>query len=247
MAVATVLSTQIFMDEYRFTTNANMTHIATNVVMKNSTTFVSGGYDTFVPGLKNLVCDLGGFNDYAAGGLDEWMRSNYGTTQTVTVVPLGETLGNAAVITQGILETDPSFDGSVGDIPAVKLSVKPVGQVIAQGQVTNITSPTITVTGNTTPVQVGAITATQQMRAAVHVLAISGTATPTLTCQLASSATSGGAYTTRGPAGAGITVIGGQFLATGLIGAITDTWWRLNYTVTGTSPIFTVFASIAPS
>lgn len=245
MAIAAQTSAEIFLGSYRFTVNATNVNVGLHVDVKDATTFGSGGFEQFVPGLKVLTLNLQGLTDYAAGAYDEWIRTSYGTVQVASVSPGVMAVGNTVVITQGIPETNENFGGHVGDISKVSTAVKPVGNVVAQGQVTNITAPTITVTGNTTPVQVGALGALQQAYAAIHVVTIAGTATPTLTCQLASSPTSGGAYTTRGAAGAGLTAIGGQFLATGILGVITDTWWRLNYTVSGTSPIFTVFASIA--
>lgn len=245
MAVATQTSCQIFFDEYRFGANATMANIGVTVATKDSTTFTSGGYQNFVASLKTLVADFTGFNDYAVGGFDEWQRSNYGTTQVVSVSPGVEATGNVAIITQGIPDIAPSFDATVGDIPSVKFACKPVGQVIAEGQVTNITTPTITANGFSTPVNIGNLGATQQASAAIHVISITGTATPTITAQIQSSATSGGAYTNRGSAGSGITVIGGQFLRTGVIGAVAEGWWRISWTVSGTSPVFGVYASLA--
>lgn len=245
MAVATQTSCQIFLDEFRFGANATMANIGVTVATKDATTFGSGGYMNYVAGLKMLVADFQGFNDYASGAFDEWQRSNYGTTQTVSVSPGVEATGNVVVITQGIPDVAPSFDAQVGNIPAVKFACKPVGQVIAEGQVTQITTPTIIANGNSTPVNIGNLGATQQASAAIHVISIAGTATPTITAQIQSSATSGGAYTNRGAAGAGITAIGGQFLRTGVLGAVAEGWWRINWTVSGTSPIFGVYASLA--
>lgn len=247
MAVATQTSCQIFLDEFRFATFATAVDQATVVTMKNATTFGSGGYSMFVAGLKMLNLNLTGLNDYAALSLDEWLRGNVGTTQVVSIGPGIEATGSTVVITQGIPDVASNFDAQVGDIPAVKFAVKPVGQVIAEGQVTQITSPTITANGFSTPVNIGNLGATQQASAAIHVISIAGTATPTLTAQIQSSTTSGGAYTNRGSAGAGITAIGGQFLRTGVLGAVAEGFWRISWTVSGTSPIFGVFASLAIS
>ncbi|MFK5282069.1 hypothetical protein ACI3PL_21175, partial [Lacticaseibacillus paracasei] len=88
----------------------------------------------------------------------------------------------------------------------------------------------------TTPVQIGALTSTLYVVAAVYVSAYSGTGT--ITCQLQSAAMSGGSYTNRGSAGAAISAVGAQWItATGL--TVTDTWWRLNITASA-SPVATV-------
>lgn len=247
MAVAVQTSAQIFLDEFRFGASATNAAFGVSLAKKDATTFGSGGFEMSTTGLKMLDLNLTGFNDFGSGALDEWMRSNYGTTQVISVGPGVEATGSTVVITQGIPDMAPSFDATVGDIPSVKFACKPVGQVIGEGQVTNITTPTLTANIASTPVNIGNLGATQQASAAIHVLSIVGTATPTLTAQIQSSTTSGGAYTNRGSAGAGITAIGGQFLRTGVLGAVAEGWWRINWVVSGTSPIFSVFASLAIS
>jgi hypothetical protein len=112
---------------------------------------------------------------------------------------------------------------------------------MAEGQVTRSDATNITATTTTTPVQIGALTSSLYVVAAVHVSAYSGTGT--ITCQLQSAPTSGGSYTNRGSAGAAISAVGAQWItATGL--TVTDTWWRLNITASA-SPVATVLASIA--
>jgi hypothetical protein len=191
-----------------------------------------------------MMIDVGGYNDFTTvTGADEYLRGIVGAGQQVlTLAPVGDTVGTVAQVTRGLIDTLQSFDGQVGNPSNLKLKVWGAQSILAEGQVTQSSSGTITATGNTSPVQVGALSAIQSMYAAVHVLSVTGT-TPSATFQLASSATSGGAYTVRGSAGAAMTAAGAQWLTAA--GAVTDTWWRLNVTVSGTTPVFTVLASIA--
>ena len=146
------------------------------------------------------------------------------------------------MFTRGLLGGYQPFRAAAGDVPAVALTVRPTGTPIAEGLVTQASTTAITATGNTTPQQVGAPIAGRTVYASIHALTVTGT-TPSATFQLASSATLGGAYTARGSAGAAITAAGGQLLS--VAGPFTDAFWRLNVTVTGTTPVFAVLAAIA--
>jgi hypothetical protein len=144
----------------------------------------------------------------------------------------------------GIMPEKQPFNSSApGELSTISQTIR-AGTTyppIAEGQVTRSDATNITATTTTTPVQVGALTSTLYVVAAVHVSAYSGTGT--ITCQLQSASTSGGSYTNRGSAGAAISAVGAQWItATGL--TVTDTWWRLNITASA-SPVATVLASIA--
>lgn len=99
-------------------------------------------------------------------------------------------------------------------------------------------------TGNSTITQVGAATNVQTITSVVHVSAVSGT-NPTLDVVVKSDATNNfsGSETTR------LThpqvAIRGANRQT-LAGAVTDTWWRQEFTITGSStPTFTIFGLIS--
>lgn len=242
MAVGAVLSPKIAMGYLNLSAVQDSMQASVSQDAKDVTTFGSGGFATYVPGFKTLNCSASGVQDFASGGIDEFFRVN-GTTQTLlTIAPIGDTVGNAAVFTKTIIPEDVFLIAKVGDVPTWKFSFVSQATPMVQGLVTSSSSATVTATGNSTTQQVGAPSAAQTVYCAIHVLSITGTASPTLTCQLASAATSGGSYTTRGSAGSGLTAIGTQWLTAA--GAQTDTWWRLNFTVSGTTPVFTIIASI---
>jgi hypothetical protein len=66
---------------------------------------------------------------------------------------------------------------------------------------------------------------------------VTGTATPTITARIESDNASGFPSATTQLTFTGATAIGGQFLSTSG-SAITDDWWRVAWTITGTSPSF---------
>jgi hypothetical protein len=94
-----------------------------------------------------------------------------------------------------------------------------------------------TVTGDGTAVEHVAVSASQHVYASLHVLSVSGTDTPTITVvvesdvddQFDGSETSQISFTAA-------TARGGQVLRTA--GAITDTFYRATWTISGTDPSF---------
>jgi hypothetical protein len=99
-----------------------------------------------------------------------------------------------------------------------------------------------TATGTGTGLEVGAVAAGARLYAALHVLSVSGT-TPSLTARVESSADNTFAAPTTRLTFAAATAAGGQALRTDG-SAITDTWWRVAWTVTGTTPSFMFAATL---
>ena len=232
---------QLVVGSFDATGNIDQTDWGIQSVPSEITTFASPLYRQFTNGLKSIEVSLGGFNDFAAGAWDEYIRTAWGTSQVMQLAYNGAAAGTGAIIAQGLLASSQNIAAQVGNTPRINPTVTGNGTAIAEGLVTQASTTNITATGNTTAVQVGALTSTQTVVAAVSVLNYSGTGT--VTFQLASSATAGGAYTTRGTAGAALNAKGGQWLsASGL--TVADTWWRLNVTASA-APVATVLAAIA--
>ena len=93
----------------------------------------------------------------------------------------------------------------------------------------------ITASGSGTAFQVGAATSSQTVFAALHVTKADGT-TPTLDLTIESDDASGMASPTTRITFDQATAKGSQFKK--LAGPVTDNWWRVDYTIGGTSPDF---------
>jgi hypothetical protein len=90
--------------------------------------------------------------------------------------------------------------------------------------------------------QLGAVTAGRHVYANLHVLSVAGTNSPTLTVSFESSVDDEfNAPTTRGSFAAATTA-GGQAIR--VAGPITDQWWQLTWTITGTNPSFLFLVSM---
>jgi hypothetical protein len=244
MAVSATLAPEIYIGGQRWTTTANQAEFGVDIATLDVTTFdyAAGGFTNSVAGLKTLAFNTTNFQDYADGALDTWLRSNYGTQRVVSIAYVGAATGNGAAIGYGLLGGYRPFNAAVGAVPTTVGTVD--SGTFAEGQVSLISTTSLTATTSSTPVQIGAISATQQVVAAIHVLSASGT-TPTLTCRIQSASTSGGSYTNRSASGTALSAPGDQWLTTGTGTAVTDTWWKLSLTITGTTPVFSAFATLA--
>jgi hypothetical protein len=97
---------------------------------------------------------------------------------------------------------------------------------------------TLAATGSSSPgYQHGAVGATQSIYATLHVFAVAGTDTPTVTAIVQSDDNSGFTTPTTRLSFTARTAIGSQWVSASP-GAVTDDWWRVNYTVSGTAPVF---------
>lgn len=243
MAVSATLAPVIYIGGQNWTTTASQAEFGVSVATQDVTTFeyAAGGFTNSVAGLKTLGFNTTNFVDYADDALDEWLRSNYGTQRVVSIAYVGAATGNGAAVAYGLLNGYTPFNAQVGAVPTTVGTVD--GGTFGEGQVTLISSTSLSSTTSSTPVQLGATSATQQVVAAIHVLSASGT-TPSLTCRIQSASTSGGSYTNRGSAGTALSAAGDQWLTSG-VGAVTDTWWKLSLTISGTTPVFSAFAALA--
>ena len=131
--------------------------------------------------------------------------------------------------------------GKVGDLHQFSVSLKASGGYGAiRGTLMVNATKTSTATG--TARQLGAVTAAQKLYAGLHVLTVSGTS-PTLDVTVKSDDASGfPSATTRGTF-AQKTAADSEWL-TPVAGAITDDWWRVDWTLGGTTPSFEFVVSV---
>ena len=159
----------------------------------------------------------------------------------ITVVPAGETLANACYLFRA---NSGSYEvgGAVGEMMRFSVSAEGSGGVgVARGELMHVGSETAT-GSKAAKVQLGALTATQSLYAAVHVLTVSGTS-PTLDVLVRSDVdASAGSETTR------ITFTQATAITSewkSVAGAVTDTYWDVSWTIGGTNtPTFEFIVSV---
>lgn len=236
---------RIYYETADLTGFSNKVDVAASVDDLDRTTFADGGYKTRVGGQFDLTASVNTF--WQAGDLtypDDTFWTNLGSNTTaLTVVPASGTVGSLAYLTQ-VLECDRKITGETGKLLTGSVSLKGNWPLV-RGQIMHPQGTARTATGNGTGIQLGALSATQRMYATMHLLSISGA--PTVTIKLQSSVDNTFASPTDRLTFSADTALDGQ---TGSVnGAVTDTWWRVVWTIAGgSSPsiLFAVAAGIGP-
>jgi hypothetical protein len=191
-----------------------------------------------VAGLRTVAVQLEGMWSGGAGAVDDAAFSELGVAdEPCTVIPtIAAAEGDLAYFFKAI-EGSYKPGAKVGELFKFSVSADGTddtvrGQVMLDGRSTAKTS-----TGTGPIVNLGALAAGQKLWAAAHVLAVAGT-TPSFTLKLQSAALVGfGSPTDR------ITfssVNGASSMIANVAGAVTDAYWRFAWTISGTTPSFTV-------
>lgn len=200
-------------------------------------------------GLKNASITGSGFVDHADDGQDEVMEGNIGTANISVSLMIPITQGSQPA------EADRAFffrsiqqnyqhGGAHGPIlPYSYTFVADKGDPISHGWVLEPGETARTTSSNGTGTQSpGDVTATENLYAALHVLAIdTGT---TLDVVIESDDNSGFTSATTRITFTQVTTSLTSEYATPVGGAITDDWWRAKWTVVGTSYTFAVVMGI---
>jgi hypothetical protein len=223
------------------TSTNNKAELSAEVEEKDGTTFASGGWKEPKGGLASSSIQAEGF--WEAGDpskVDDALWSQFGGVGPWTICPDTANVGSVAYFTQ-MLRCDYTLLGQVGDL-APWQSKGASAAPLVRGQIAHPPGTARTATGTGTALQLGAVPAGKRLYAALHVLSVAGTSTPTITARVESD--DNGSFSspvTRGTFTAA-TAIGGQAL--NAAGAITDDWWRIAWTITGTSPSFLFAAAL---
>jgi len=213
---------------------------------KETTSFASNGWKENILGLGSAKASGEGQWDAGTAALpDDGLWAAFGTAGAWTATPTSAAVGSLAYLTK-MSQAKYSLGGSVGDVAPWSVDWSGTWPLV-RGQLIHSASTARTATGNGTSAQLGALLSTQALYVCLHVISVSGTGSPTVTVSVESDdATGFPSATTRGTFAAA-TAIGGQVLK--IAGAVTDDWWRVKYTISGSSPsfLFAVSAGIGPA
>ena len=184
-------------------------------------------------GLKAVEFQHEGLFDTGTDGADDVFYNNLAVADTPVIIS-PDTLaeGNLAYFFKS-LQSKYSINSKVGQLLSFSVGGSGRGSDLVRGK--SLLNGTKTATGNSTPIQLGAVSSVKKLFAALHILAASG-GTPSLTVKVQSSATSGGTYVDRLTFAAQNAA--GAVWGTPTSGPVTDTWWRINYTISGSTPSF---------
>lgn len=213
---------------------------------KEVTNWRSGGAKEYMAGLEQPAFSAEGqWEAGDPGKVDDAMWASRRTVEAWSIGPTGVTdtaVGGLMYAGYG-LRTSAQLLGTVGDVAPWKASAAGSGP-LARGLCLHPSGTARSTTGNGTAVQLGALADGKRLRINLHVLSATGT-TPSLTVVVKSDNAEAFSTPTTQATFTAAAAVGDQTII--LDGPITDDWWRVNWTVSGTGPsfLFLVVAGIS--
>lgn len=237
---------RIYLESADLTGWSNKVETTSAAADEDVTNFASGGWKQRTGGLFDTDVALDGFFEQLDPSRpDDMFWANLGSNQTaLTVMPTSGASGVTTYLTRAqVMDYKPG--AAVGKVVAWSATMKGNWPWV-RGLVLHPQGTARTSTGSGTGYQLGAVSASQRIYCCLHVLSVSGTATPTITVSLQSSVDNTFASPTTRLTFAADTAVDGQALS--LLGAVTDQWWRASWVISGTTPsfLFAVSAGIGP-
>jgi hypothetical protein len=242
MAAFVQTSLSIAIDTLEVAGFADAVNVDADVDVEEQTTFGSGGWKSYVPGLMAANVDVEGFSDFAATGTDISLPvTGFGASRVLTVSAPGVTAADPAFMTQGPGNTLTPWAGAVGKLARFKLGFQSSGKLVRGALLHPQTARTAS--GSGTAVAFAPPTASQSLFATFHLLAVTGSGTCTFTVQTDDNA--GFSSATTRITSTAFTAIGSQM--TSLAGALAgETHVRAAWTISGfSSCTFIVAAGVA--
>ena len=220
--------------------SSNVTSVSLDITSDelDATTINSNGFKEKLGGLKDSALQLDGFYEAGANKPDALLGASIGNELIVSVVPEAG-VGNIAYFMKSRLFSYNIF-GSVGEITPFSVSKSNSSDKVVRGTIQ--LDGDVTTTGASTGSNLGAVSTGEKVYAAVHCTAVSGTSTPTISFILQSDDNASFTSPTDVATFTDITAIDAQYVSDD--STTSDTYWRLSYTITGTTPSFSIHASI---
>lgn len=219
---------------------SNKIELSSEIEDKETTNYRSAGWKEVIGGLGSAEISAEG--QWEAGDpskVDDQSWSTLGGVGPYTVCPTDSVVGALAYITSG-MRADYNVGDAVGEVAPWTGTVKSSWPLV-RGQIAHPPGTARTATGAGTILNLGAIPAGKRLYAALHVLSVAGT-TPSITVRIESGDATISSPTTRLTFGAA-TAPGGQ-IARGDGTAVADAYYRVAWTVTGTTPSFMFAVSL---
>lgn len=248
MAAPHVLkNVKLYVNGLDLTGTTNKIELKKKVDPKDVTTF--GSYDETsgqvwveqIGGLASAEMSGGGPDAYGVGLTDDVLDAGLGNRGTWIACPAGAAVGAVAHLTYA-LEGDVTTLSSVGDVAPWAGSWKSSAPM-PRGVVLHNPATARTSSGDGTAVEHIAVASGKRLYAGLEILSVAGTDTPTLDVIIESDvdALFNGSESTRITFDSA-TAVGGQWKSAA--GPITDTFFRVSWTTSGTDESFLFIVAI---
>jgi hypothetical protein len=235
MAKTVLTNVRCFAVSADLTGASNKVELSSEVEVKESTNYASQGYKDVLGGLASAEISAEGQWEAAdPSKVDDASWGQLGGVGPWSVSANNDaSVGALAYFTRAMRADYKMFD-AVGEVAPWTGTAKSAWPLV-RGQFAH--PP-----GNGTGLQLGAVPTGKRVHAALHVLSVAGT-TPSITARVESSVDNTFASpTTRLTFNAAGAVVGQILRSDGT--AITDTWWRVAWTISGTTPSFLFVATL---
>ena len=226
--MATFVQTNLglFWGGYSLASSFNAVGLTASSSMQDDTVYG----DTFAcsaAGVSSVALEGEGFWQSAT---DSALCSSLGTSDTVvTVLPQEQSIGSAALFTKlTTSEYNPIAGGTVGEMLSFRLSGESTNEKLHTGEVL-VAPATYASSSTSTPNALGAASSTQTIYSALHVYEVNSAGT--LDCVIQSDDASGFSSPTTRITHTQFSAIGSEIKS--LAGAVTDTYWRCSFTISG--------------
>jgi hypothetical protein len=242
LAKQVLLNARYFVGPADLTSYNNKIELDDSMEEKETTNFGSGGAKEVMAGIESVA--IGAEGQWVAGDpgyIDDEMWAARRVIEAHTICPETAAVAALAYLTKAV-RLDSKLFGQVGDVEPWMLAAAG-SWPLARGVVLNNPGTALTVTGSGTAVQhIAVSTAAQYLYATLHVLSVSGTATPTLTVKVQSDNAGGFPSATDRITFTAATAQGSQ--VTRVAGINADDWYRISYTISGTNPSFLAMVAV---
>lgn len=229
MSLNALINAKIWLAEYDLSGDLNAVALEETVDQLEATTF---GATTKItkPGLLDLKASVAGFINLGAGFSEEFLSSKLGLADVpMTIGPTTGAEGEPAYSFPAAIATFDPLAGKVSDTSMQKFTIEAENTSVRLVRGTIGHNAARTTTGTGTVFNLGAVAAGQGLYGILHVPAISGG--PTVTIKIQSAALVGFGSPTDRITFTAVTTKTSQYAF--LLGAITDAFWRVTWTITG--------------
>lgn len=243
MARFVLLNSRIFASAADLTGHSNQIELSTEIEEKNVTNFKSEGWTESIGGLASTSITGGGQWEAGDPGLvdnESWADLAGRTIHPWTVCPRSAAVGELSWFTR-VLRSSYKIGDTVGEVAPWEASASGTSPLL-RGTSAHPPGTAETADGAGDGLELGEVADGQRIYAALHVLSVSGSS-PSLTVEVESDVDNTWSNPATQISFDAATAVGGQFASA--MGPITDTWWRVTWTITGTDPSFLFLAALA--
>jgi len=236
MAIQTISGCKVYVHGYDRSGDFNKVNLDYSADELESTTVEAvSNFRSFIAGLRAVKFDGEVFTSHGVGEVETVSDANFAVADKIISIYPANAAGTPGYAFESV-EISESPAMIIGDIARFTIKASQSGGLLMR--VTDMEGlATKNSTGTGTVTLMGATSAVQTLYSILHVIAVSGTGGPTLTVTVKSDDAVGFTTPVTKLTHTAMTAIGAELKS--LAGPITDTYYRVDWTISGTTPSFT--------